>query len=481
MELFDLQGGEPALKKKGGPPNRINDLNYTEWMKFQKSFFRELPIEALYKQMVSFFTKEKVNQETTRSIVYTFQQTSSIQIDSRIIEVIVCSDVKDLLKKQAQNERKVSFILIDFRAIQKELNAETFLSDDADPIYAAIQNCLISEGFCCSILDLQDQNGGGFPIAWSLGMRSRKYLRLKDEKVSINENTNSIAYCIISQNVADERPNTSIGTNIDLKPQQFKIPNFCIPKPPPRNANEILHPAKYPETLISQFINTFCSKDGWVFDPMVGTGSTVVAAIKENRNSVGIELSEEFARISRNRASHAKRPLLYDSRENLVSDIIQGDATKLRSIDSLSNRKFGYVVTSPPYWSMLMNKGSENQKKRRDSNLKTQYSDSEKDLGNITDYDVFLDCIAEIYFDVFDLMDTGAFLTIVVKNVKRNHILHTLAWDLVERLTKPKGKFSYVGNTLWLQDDINLKPFGVGTHWVSNILHHYCLHFRRPQ
>ena len=70
-------------------------------------------------------------------------------------------------------------------------------------------------------------------------------------------------------------------------------------------------------------------------------------------------------------------------------------------------------------------------------------------------------------------------LTVVVKNVKRNHILHPLAWNLASRLCGPKGSFNYVGTTLWCQDDVGIKPFVVGIHWVSNILHTYCLHFQK--
>ena len=70
-------------------------------------------------------------------------------------------------------------------------------------------------------------------------------------------------------------------------------------------------------------------------------------------------------------------------------------------------------------------------------------------------------------------------MTVIVKNVKRNHVVYPLAWDLVAKLCTREGKFEYLGNTLWCQDDIGLKPFGVGIVWVSNIVHQYCLHFRR--
>ena len=37
---------------RGGPPNRMNDLVYRDWMKFQKSFFRFASDQALIEECV---------------------------------------------------------------------------------------------------------------------------------------------------------------------------------------------------------------------------------------------------------------------------------------------------------------------------------------------------------------------------------------------------------------------------------------------
>ena len=127
---------------------------------------------------------------------------------------------------------------------------------------------------------------------------------------------------------------------------------------------------------------------------------------------------------------------------------------------------------------MLSNPGSENQKARREKNLRLVYSESNTDLGNIEDYEKFLGLLDEVYNGVAQRLVPGGVLTVVVKNVKRNHVLYPLAWDLAARLCGVGGRYEYIGTTLWCQDDVGLKPFAVGIHWVSNILHHYCLHFR---
>ena len=44
-------------ERRRGPPNRMNDLVYRDWMKFQKSFFRYSSDQALVEDCIYFFTK----------------------------------------------------------------------------------------------------------------------------------------------------------------------------------------------------------------------------------------------------------------------------------------------------------------------------------------------------------------------------------------------------------------------------------------
>ena len=278
----------------------------------------------------------------------------------------------------------------------------------------------------------------------------------------------------------DNRPISLLQpSNIAIIPRDVTIPSWIIPKPPPRKKNEMLHPAKYPETLVGDFIKLFTKPGDNVFDPMVGTGSTLVAAIMEGRNGYGVDLSAEYVQIASNRIRTYCQPQLSEEfRKSSTAVIVEGDARQLDQVNDLKGITMQYVITSPPYWSMLTNSGSENQEARRHKSLPLVYSKDDKDLGNIMDYDQFLTELVNIYDQMASIMIEGGHMTVVLKNVKRNPILYTLAWDLTARLCRPDGKYEYVGTTLWCQDDVNIKPFAVGIHWVSNILHQYW--FFRP-
>jgi hypothetical protein len=125
---------------------------------------------------------------------------------------------------------------------------------------------------------------------------------------------------------------------------------------------------------------------------------------------------------------------------------------------------------------MLRVKGSENQQKRREADeLDVHYSDDPNDMGNITDYDDFLAKLVDIYKGLKPLVRERAYLTIIVKNVKKGGKIYPLAWDIARELGKT---YTLKDERLWLQDNQPLAPFGMGSAWVSNTFHHYCLQFR---
>ena len=58
------------------------------------------------------------------------------------------------------------------------------------------------------------------------------------------------------------------------------------------------HFAVYPETLIEPCVLAGCPKDGTVFDPFTGSGTTAVVALKNGRNYIGTELNPEYVQIA---------------------------------------------------------------------------------------------------------------------------------------------------------------------------------------
>jgi DNA modification methylase len=234
-----------------------------------------------------------------------------------------------------------------------------------------------------------------------------------------------------------------------------------------------LHPAKYPETLVKEFIEFFTKSGMNVLDPMVGTGSTLIACIRSGRNGYGIELNPKYAKIAQSQID-AEMAQLNMFSEHPTIKIINGDAN---DVNEFNIPVIDYCITSPPYWDMLRMRGAKTQKTRRVSdNLDVYYSDDPNDLGNIDDYQRFLELLINIYRKVYDVMRDRAYITIIVKNVKKQGKLYPLAWDLGREVGKI---FTLKDEKIWCQDNQSLAPFGMGNAWVSNTFHQYCLNFRK--
>jgi len=57
------------------------------------------------------------------------------------------------------------------------------------------------------------------------------------------------------------------------------------------------HPAPFPEKLAEDHILSWSNEGDIVFDPMAGSGTTLKMAKKNNRNYIGIEISQEYIDI----------------------------------------------------------------------------------------------------------------------------------------------------------------------------------------
>lgn len=63
------------------------------------------------------------------------------------------------------------------------------------------------------------------------------------------------------------------------------------------------HYAAYPEDLCKIPILATCPPDGTVFDPFCGTGTTMLVAKTFERKSIGVDLSEEYLELAKERCS----------------------------------------------------------------------------------------------------------------------------------------------------------------------------------
>ena len=72
------------------------------------------------------------------------------------------------------------------------------------------------------------------------------------------------------------------------------------------NEKETTHPTEKPVKLFVWIINKFTEKNELVLDPFMGSGTTAVACEQLQRKWIGIEISEAYCSIIKNRLSKWK-------------------------------------------------------------------------------------------------------------------------------------------------------------------------------
>src|SRR2546426_24437 len=134
----------------------------------------------------------------------------------------------------------------------------------------------------------------------------------------------------------------------------------------PETAIERQHPAPFPYMMIERLLKFFTKKGHRVLDPFAGVGSTLKACELNGRAGVGVELSQKWLELARAR-------LEKEAAGGKNQELVLGDSrTVLKGFNSDS---FDFVVTSPPYWSIL-NKPADHRvsEERLKQNLETNYS-----------------------------------------------------------------------------------------------------------
>lgn len=70
------------------------------------------------------------------------------------------------------------------------------------------------------------------------------------------------------------------------------------------------HPATFPEKLAEDHILSWSNEGDTVLDPMCGSGTTLKMAQKNNRNFIGIEISEDYCKIAEERLKNLQQTLI---------------------------------------------------------------------------------------------------------------------------------------------------------------------------
>ena len=87
----------------------------------------------------------------------------------------------------------------------------------------------------------------------------------------------------------------------DIGRDEFMESTLSVWEIPPESARQVGHPAPFPVTLAERVIKLYSYTGDVVLDPFLGSGSTAIAAARNNRHYIGYEISEEYCALAKRR------------------------------------------------------------------------------------------------------------------------------------------------------------------------------------
>jgi len=76
---------------------------------------------------------------------------------------------------------------------------------------------------------------------------------------------------------------------------------WVIPNVKSNHVEKTKHPCQFPVELIERLVLSLTNEADWVLDPFLGTGTTIIAAIRHGRRGIGAETVPEYVELARQR------------------------------------------------------------------------------------------------------------------------------------------------------------------------------------
>lgn len=235
-----------------------------------------------------------------------------------------------------------------------------------------------------------------------------------------------------------------------------------------------IHPSPKPPQLMEEIIKFFTKENELVLDYFMGVGGTLLGASLSNRKAVGIDLEKKYIKAYK----EANKYLNLKEQTSIIGDSIKVLKNPTQLKNEISNHKFSLILIDPPYGDMMArSKTGEAVKKGKDTSA-TPFTTLLNDLGNMS-WDKFREIFKESIINSSKLLKNKGHIVVFIKDMqpkeKKLNLLHA---DLIKDISSIDN-ISYLGTKIWVDQGVNLYPYGYPYGYISNQIHQYILIFKK--
>lgn len=186
----------------------------------------------------------------------------------------------------------------------------------------------------------------------------------------------------------------------------------------------------------NQLINRYTKRNEVVFEPFMGSGTTLFECEKLQREYIGIDINSEMIDYVNQKMKGTKTKF----------KISECDATNSEEVsDVLKNKKVQFILMHPPYMDII------------------KFSNNKKDLSKINDINKFVQKFNIACENTLKFLDKDRYFALVVGDVYKNSEVLPLGFycmDMIKRNFKVKLKGIIIKNI-----EGNRGKLGVGGIW----------------
>ena len=105
---------------------------------------------------------------------------------------------------------------------------------------------------------------------------------------------------------------------------------WIFPNVKSMHKEKTIHPCQFPIELAERLVLSMSKKNDLVIDPYAGVGSTLIAALKNNRKAAGSEIKKQYVNIAKKRILLLKKGKLPYRKINTPIQMVKGNSKLYR-------------------------------------------------------------------------------------------------------------------------------------------------------